>query len=86
MKMEANEAQIGITWSGQFGELPDPVLYDLPDADIRAMALEAVRSGSVPGIRADANANLTDFVVDRFAATADRPYNAIFVRPKTPFG
>jgi hypothetical protein len=84
--MEANEARLNITWNGQNGDLPDPVSYDAGDGDVRAWASEAVRNGGVPNIPADANVNFTDFVVDRFAATQDTPYNRIFLRPKTPFG
>ena len=43
-------------------------------------------NGSVPGIPADQGADFTDFVVDRFAANAERDYNLIQMRPKTPFG
>jgi hypothetical protein len=84
--MEANEARLNITWNGQNGDLPDPVSYDAGDGDVRAWATEAVRNGGVPNIPADSNADFRDFVVDRFAATQDTPYNRIFLRPKTPFG
>ena len=30
--------------------------------------------------------DLNDFVVDRFRANGQVPYNRIFLRPKTPFG
>lgn len=80
------EARVNITWAGQNGDLPDPVHYDSADGDVKQWVTEAVRTGSVPGINADADADFTDFVVDRFAATAARPYNLIQVRPKTPFG
>jgi len=84
--MESHEARLNITWSGQNGDLVDPIAYDAPDKDILQWATEAIRTGGVPGITADLNANLTDFVVDRFAATADVPMNRIVLRPKTPFG
>jgi hypothetical protein len=84
--MEANEARLNITWNGQNGDLPDSVSYDAGDGDVRAWATEAVRNGGVPNIPADPNADFRDFVVDRFASTADTPYNRIFLRPKTPFG
>lgn len=83
--IDQNFARLGITYNGQYGDLPDPVRRDATDADIFTWASEAIRSGSVPGIRAQ-EANLTDYVVDRFDATADRNYNLIQLRPKTPFG
>jgi len=79
-------AKLNVTFSGFNGELPDPVPYDADDATLRRMAEESIRGGYIPGIQADPNADLTDFVVDRFPATADVNYNRIFVRPKVPFG
>lgn len=84
--IQEDEARVNITWQGQNGDLPDPVYYDSTDGDLRQMVTEAVQNGSVPGITGDRNANFTDFVVDRFNATEDRPYNLIQIRPKTPFG
>jgi len=82
----ANEARINVTFGGQNGDLPDPVSVDAADGDIKAWVTEAVRTGSIPGIPADGNADFRDFVVDRFAATAARPWAMIALRPKTPFG
>lgn len=82
----ADQAQLNITWARQNGDMPDPVAWDATDADVKAFAQEAVRTGYVPGITGDENANFHDFVVDRFAATADRPFNRLVLRPKTPFG
>lgn len=84
--MEANEARVNITYKGENGDLPDPVLYDSTDGDIKGWVTEAVAGGSIPGIPADAGADFTDFVVDRFEANAERDYNYIQIRPKTPFG
>jgi len=84
--MEANEARLNITYAGENGDLADPVHFDAPDGDIKGWATEAVANGSVPGIPAAADPDFTDFVVDRFAANAERPYALIQVRPKTPFG
>lgn len=80
------EAKVNVTWKGQNGDLVDPVAYDSSDADILRFATEAIQNGNIPGITADPTAELKDFVVDRFAATADRNFNSIQVRPKTPFG
>ncbi len=79
-------ARLNVTWAGSNGELPDPVPYDATDNQVRAIATEAILSGSIPGIPKDRTVDLTDFVVDRFAATQEIPHHRIFVRPKTPFG
>ena len=87
--MEANQARLNITYQGENGDLPDPVFFDSVDGDIKTWVTEAVTNGSVPGIPADPNADFTDFVVDRFAASTEpegRQYNLIQVRPKVPFG
>jgi hypothetical protein len=81
-----NEARLNVTWAGQNGDLPDPVAFDATDGDVKQWITEAVRNGSVPGVRAADDANFRDFVVDRFASNETRPYNLIQIRPKTPFG
>ena len=78
------QANLNITYAGMNGDLPDTVPYDLDDGSIRRIATEAI-AGGVAGITATAGADLTDFVVDRFAATNDLPAR-IVLRPKTPFG
>ncbi len=80
------QARLNITYAGSNGDLPDLVSQDATDATILAMVTEAVRSGSVPGLLADPNADFSDFVVDRFAPTEARPLPLLQVRPKTPFG
>lgn len=84
--MNENEARVGVTYSGEYGELPDPVLFQSTDGDVRGWVSEAIRTGGVPGIPAAVDVNLTDFMVERFNANATRPYNLIQIRPKTPFG
>jgi hypothetical protein len=79
------DAQLNITYGGENGDYPDPVDFDSGDGDIKQVAAEAIRDGYVPGIAADVNVNLTDFVVDRFPAKDDLP-NRLVLRPKTPFG
>lgn len=83
--MNENEARINVTYAGSNADLPDPVLFQSTDAEIKAWVTEAVRAG-IPGITADPNADFSDFVTDRFDATELRPYNLIQMRPKTPFG
>lgn len=80
------DARVNITWNGQNGDLPDLVNYDATDAEVRGWATEAIRTGGVPGIAADGNADLQDFVVDRFPANDAYPVPRLVIRPKTPFG
>lgn len=82
--VEGHMAKLIITFGGSLGELPDAIAFDATDAQIKTWAQEAVRGG-IPGIQANAGADLNDFVVDRFPATGDLP-NRTMVRPKTPFG
>jgi len=86
MTIGNNEARVNVTYGGQNGDLPDPVSFDATDAEIRTWVTEAVRSGSVPGIAANVNADFTDFVIDRFGSNDVRAYNLIQLRSKTPFG
>lgn len=79
-------AQMNVTWAGSNGDLPDPVSYDMSDSDLKKVAEEAICAGSIPGIVADRNVHLEDFVVDRFMATPEVSVSRIFIRPKTPFG
>lgn len=81
-----HEARVNVTYGGSNGDLPDPVSYDATDGDLKQWVTEAVTTGGVPGVGTHTDADFSDFVVDRFDATADRPFNAIFLRPKTPFG
>ncbi len=80
------DARVNITYGGNNGDLPDTVSFDATDGDIKQWVTEAVRTGGVPGLALDATADFTDFVVDRFTANENRPYNLIQLRPKTPFG
>ena len=82
----ADQARLNITWAGANGDLPDFIPYDATEEALKRIAEESIRDGYVPGITADANVNLTDFVVDRFPATPDVPQPRVMIRPKTPFG
>jgi hypothetical protein len=82
----ADEARVNVTYKGQNGELPDPVARDSADGDVRQWVTEAVRGGNIPGIASDQDVDFRDFVVERFDPTEARPYNMIFVRPKTAYG
>lgn len=85
-EIQAHEARLNITWNGQNGDLPDPVSFDAADGDLFMWAQEAVRNGDVPGIGGDQNADFHGFIVDRYPATNDVPYNRLMLRPKTAFG
>ena len=84
--IKENEARVNITHRQKNGDLPDPVMFQSTDADIKAWVTEAVRTGGVPGLDAAPDADFSDYVIDRFAATEVRPWNLLSVRPKTPFG
>jgi len=80
-----NDARVNVTFGGCNGDLEDPVLFAASDEDVKNWVSEAITGGSIPGIPAQ-QADLSDFVVDRFSPTEGRPYNLIQLRPKTPFG
>jgi hypothetical protein len=84
--VQIGEARVNITWAGQNGDLPDTVNRDATDVDVKRWVTEAVRTGGVPGIVADQNADFSDFVIDRFEPNETRPWALIQCRPKTPFG
>lgn len=81
-----DQARVNITYGGQNADLPDPVPFASTDGDVKQFVTEAVRAGTIPGLRADVGANFADFVVDRFESTEARPFNLLQLRPKTPFG
>lgn len=81
-----DQARVLITWDGKSGDLPDPILFDSTDADIKGWVSEAIRTNSIPAITFQGNVDLTDFVVDRFRSSETNPTNTITVRPKVPFG
>ena len=80
------DARLNITYDGQNGDLPDLVDFGASDLDVRRWVTEALRTGGIPGIARQPRADVNGFLVDRYAATAIRPYAFIAIRPKTPFG
>lgn len=82
----AGFARLNITIQGYQGDLPDPVPANASDQELRTMAQEVVRGGSVPGIPAIPNASFEHFVVDRFAPAEDVPFARLSLRPKVPLG
>lgn len=85
INIEAQDARVNVTFGGSNADLPDPVSFDLPDAQVKSMVAEAIQHG-FPGMEANSSVNLTDYVVDRFEATEARPWRLLSLRPKTPFG
>jgi hypothetical protein len=83
--INANEAQVNVTYNGENGNLKDPVFNDSADGDIFAWVSEAVANGDIDGIPAQ-TADFSDFVVQRFAPNESRAHNLIMIRPKTPYG
>lgn len=79
------EARLNVTYGGSNGDLVDMVDSSASDAELKLWAKEAIESGAVAGISATSNVDLSDFVVDRFSANADRGA-LIMIRAKTPFG
>lgn len=83
--IDQTHARVLINFLGTATEMPDPVDREATDAAVRAMVTEAIESGSIPGIAAQ-QADLRDFVIDRFPPTEERAYALLMMRPKTPFG
>jgi hypothetical protein len=82
-----HQARVMVTYKREHGELPDPVTFDATDGDIRGWVSEAIRTGGVPGITADPQVRLNDYVIDRFAPVPGvREHNLIDIRPKVEFG
>jgi hypothetical protein len=84
--LDDTQARVNVTYKGELGDLPDPVQFEATDQNIKQWVTEALRTGGIPGITADAGADLTDFVVERYRARDDRPFHSVALRPKTPFG
>ncbi len=89
--IQAHEARVNVTYDGHNFELPDPVHFNAGDGDIKAWVTEAIRTGSIPGVAANPNVDLQNFMVDRFdapaaAAPGQRDHNLIQLRPKTAYG
>ena len=82
--LRAYEARLNITHDGRNGDFVEPVPFDASDAQLKAMAAEAIRAGLLGP--ANGRVNLDGCVVDRFPASERFPMNRLFLRPKTPFG
>ncbi len=79
-------AVLNITYQGQSADYDLELDYQASDEDVRRIAVEVVRSGSVAGLhiaglRSDA---FNGYVVDRLRGPKGEP--RIYLRPKVPFG
>lgn len=85
--IQPHQARVMVTYKRQHGELPDAVTFDSTDGDVRGWVSEAIRTGGVPGIDADPEVRLADYVIDRFGPVPGvREHNLIDIRPKVEFG
>jgi len=77
---------LNITYQGQSADYHLALDYNASDADIRRIAWEVVRSGSIRGMHVPhlAEAAFRGYVVDRLRAPGGEP--RIYLRPKVPFG
>jgi hypothetical protein len=79
-------AILNITLKGASADYPRAVRFDMPEADVKRLAVEVVRSGEVPGLY-DARVNtntFSTFVVDRISTHGGG--QRLYLRPKVPFG
>jgi hypothetical protein len=84
--LRPNEARLNLTYDGKNGDLPEPVPFYASDAELKDWAREALIGNAIPGFTVRGRVDLAAYVVDRFPANAQVPYNRIFLRPSTPFG
>ncbi len=77
---------LNITLSGVSADYPMEYDGAPSDRDVRRIALEVVRSGTLPGLHVAGlpESAFDDYVVDRFN-TPDGG-RRLFLRPKVPFG
>jgi hypothetical protein len=77
---------LNITYQGQSADYDLAIDYHASDADIRRIACEVVRSGSVRGLHIPhlADTAFDAYVVDRVRAAGGA--QRIYLRPKVPFG
>lgn len=83
-----NMASVNVTYGGATGDLADPVRFDASEEEVLAMVQEALRAGSVIGISAAPDADLSGYKAKPIKAAPEvgRHTNVIVVRPGTGFG
>jgi len=79
-------AVLNITYNGLAVDYAIDVDHDLPDRDVRRVAVEVVRSGSIKGLHIAAlpERAFDHYVIDRFVSPSGE--RRIYLRPKVPFG
>jgi hypothetical protein len=79
-------AILNITYQGQSADYDLAMDYTMTDADIRRVAVEVLRSGSVRNLHLPQLADhaFDGFVVDRLQGPSGE--QRIYLRPKVPFG
>ena len=77
---------LNITYQGQSADYDLSIDYHATDADIRRIAWEVVRSGSVRGLHVPhlPEHAFNAYVVDRLRSPGGE--ERIYLRPKVPFG
>jgi hypothetical protein len=77
---------LNITWSGISADANIDAGGGISDRDVKRIAVELIRSGSVPGLHVKALPSdaFDHFVVDRF--NTPEGGERLFLRPKVPFG
>jgi len=77
---------LNITYMGHSADYELALDQSTSDAEIRRIAIEVVRSGSVKGLHVPqlAARAFDDYVVDRLRGPRGEP--RVFLRPKVPFG
>lgn len=81
-------ALLNITYNGRSADYDLAIDHQTTDHEIKRIAVELVRSGSIRGLHVPhlaANAFDT-FVVDRVTGPGRRDDKRIYLRPKVPFG
>lgn len=74
---------LNVTYNGENGDFYEPINRDLTDREVKDLVVQGLREGRVRGVEAVPNADIGDFVVDRYL-NAEVP--KIMVRPKVTFG
>lgn len=76
-------AILNITYNGLSADYPIELDGRVPDADLKRIAVEVVRSGDVPGLALPnlPQSAFDDFVIDRLQGG-----QRLYLRPKVPFG
>lgn len=83
--LQGHEARLEVTWQGEHGTVDGAIPFDWTDDVILATVQEALQGGDVQGITTQGG-DIGDFVVERFTANNEVPYNRIMVRPKVTLG